>query len=164
MSTIDIKQPDDETLERARRLIQRILRNWDLIPWDDLLTDDVTVSVRMGSVGIDRIGDLAAVGGNLQVTGREDAKRVLGLIYDDIKRGLCVTTEILSGFDVVLLGTFAPEQTKEGALSETCPIVIYLKFTPNGMINIMTVALIDLQPMTNVIRNAAQTGSVKKAA
>jgi hypothetical protein len=165
MLTVDSEQQQkDETLTRARKLIQHILRDWDLITWDDLLANDVVLGVRMGAIGIDRIGDLAAVGGNLRVSGRQDAKRVLRIIYDDIKRGLCVTTEILSGFDVVLAGNFASESTKEGALPKSCPIVIYMKFTPNGKINVMTIALIDLQPLTNIIRNAAQTGSVKKAA
>jgi hypothetical protein len=43
----------------------------------------------------------------LQVVGRENAKRVLKSIYGNIKRGLYVTTEILSGYDVALLGQMA---------------------------------------------------------
>lgn len=162
MSTTDIeRQLEAEDLARAKNMTQKILENWDLITWNDLLADDVVLSVRMGSIDIDQVGDLAAVGGNLQVSGREDAKRVLENIYDDIKRGLCVTSEIVSGYDVALLGSLALESTKEGALSESWPIVIYMKFNSSGMITVMTIATVDLQRLTDAIRSAAQMGTLK---
>lgn len=162
MSRTDIeRQLEAEDLTRAKNMTRKILENWDLIAWNDLLADDVVFSVRMGSINIDQVGDLAAVGGNLQVSGREDAKRVLENIYDDIKRGLCVTSEIVSGYDVALLGILALELTKEGALSKSWPIVIYMKFNSSGMITVMTIATVDLQPLTDAIRSAAQTGTLK---
>jgi hypothetical protein len=150
-----------EHLARAKTTTQHILRDWDLIPWDDVLANDVVLSIRMASIDIDQVGDLAAVGGNLQVTGREDAKRILKSVYGDIKRGLCVTSQIVSGFDAVLLGNFAQESTKEGADPESWPIAIYMKFNTNGKIVVMTIALIDLHPLTDAIRSAARSGTLK---
>jgi len=164
MSSIDTeRQLNAEDLARAKTMTQHILRDWDLITWNDLLANDVVLSIRMGSIDFDKVDDLAAIGGNVQVCGRADAKRILKGIYNDIKRGLCVTSEIVSGFDVALLGNFALESTKEGADPESWPIVIYTKFNANGKITAMTIALIDLQPMIDVIRSAAQTGTLKAA-
>ena len=124
MSTTDIvRQIEAENLARAKELTQSILENWDFATWNELLADDVVLNLRIASAGIDRIGDLNAAGGNLQIAGREDAKRVLKSIYGDIKRGLCVTTEIVSGYDVVLLGNMAL-----GVPAKSWPIVIYMKF------------------------------------
>ena len=159
MSTTDIvRQIEAENLARAKELTQSILENWDFATWNELLADDVVLNLRIASAGIDRIGDLNAAGGNLQVAGREDAKRVLKSIYGDIKRGLCVTTEILSGYDVVLLGNMAL-----GVPAKSWPIVIYMKFNDDGAIRVMTIAAADLQPLTDAIRKAAQTGALKAA-
>jgi len=159
MSTMDIAQQiEAENLARARELTQSILQNWDFITWNELLADDVVLSLRMASVGIDRISDLNAAHGNLQVSGREDVKRVLKSIYGDIKRGLCVTSEILSGYDVVLLGGLAL-----GVPAKSWPIVIYMGFNYDGKISAMTIAAVDLQPLTDAIRSSAQTGTVKTA-
>jgi hypothetical protein len=153
-------QPEAEDLARGREMIQNILQDWDFIPWDELLAYDVVLSVRMAPIGIDA---LRAVDGNLQVVGREDAKRVLGNIYGDIKSGLSVTAEFLSGYDVALLGNLTLPSTKEGVCGKASPIVIYMEFTSEGEIQAMTIAVIDLQPLADEIRNAAQTGTLKAA-
>src|SRR5271170_7767443 len=151
-------QPEAEDLARARKIIQNILQDWDWIPWDELLAYDVALSVRMASIGIDA---LRAVDGNLQVVGREEAKRVLRSIYGNIKSGLSVTAEILSGYDVALLGNLTLPSTKEGVSGKASPIAIYMEFTSEGEIQAMTIAVIDLQPLADEIRNAAQAGNLK---
>jgi len=150
------RQIDAENLAQARNMIQHVLRDWNLLRWNDLLAEDVVLFVRLGSVDFSLVGDLGRVGGDLQVCGREDATRVLKSIYDDLRQGLCVTTEIVSGYDVTLLGELSLESTKEGAVSDSWPITIYMKFDPYGMIGRMTIAAVDLQPMVNAIRTAAQ--------
>jgi hypothetical protein len=164
MSTTDTaRQLEAEDLARAKSMTQNILGDWDWLSWNELLADDVVLSLKLGSIGIDRIGGLAAAGGNLQVEGREDAKSVLKSIYDDMMRGLSVTTEILSGYNALLLGTLTLELTKETAVSGSWPIVIYMEFNPYGRISVMTIAAVDLQPLTDAIRNAAQTSALKAA-
>ncbi len=155
MSTADIaRQLEAEDLARAKELTESILQNWDFITWNELLADDIVLSLRMASVGIDRVGDLNTADGNLRVSGREDAKRVLRSIYGDIKRGLSVTSEILSGYDVALLGNFAL-----GVPAKSWPIVIYMRFNYEGEVSAMTVAAVDLQPLIDAIRTAAQAGA-----
>lgn len=164
MSTMkDAVRFEAEDLARAKDLSQYILENWDFISWHELLADDVVLSLRLGSVCIDGTGDLNAVGGNLQVEGLENAKRVLESIYDDIKCGLCVTTELLSGYDVALLGNLTRELTKEGVATNSWPIVIYMKFDFEHRISVMTIAVVDLQLLTDAILSAARTGALAAA-
>lgn len=164
MSTTDSAPPlEAEDLARARKMTQQILEDWDFTRWNDLLAVDVRLSVKMGSIDVDRVGSLAAVGGNLQVSGREDVKRVLESIYDDIRRGLSVTSEILSGYDVALLGNFELEGTEEGAGSQSWPIVIYMAFNAYGEIITMTIAAVDVKLLTDAIRRAVQTSILKAA-
>ena len=159
MSTTDIaRQLEAEDLARAKELTQSILQNWDWITWNELLADDVVLSLKMGSAGIASMGELNAAGGNLRVEGREDAKRVLKSIYADIKRGFCVTTEILSGYDVALLGNMA-----FGLPTKSWPMAIYMGFNDDGKIRVMTIAAVDLQPLIDAIRSAARTGVLKAA-
>ena len=164
MSTIKIaRQPEAENLAQAKDLSQNILDNWNFMTWRRLLADDVIFSLRLEPIGIDRVRDLNAFGGNLQVEGLEEAIRVLKSIYDDIKRGLCITTEIVSGYDVALLGALALESTKEGAAEISWPIVIYMEFNPEHRICVLTIAVVDLQPLSNAIRSAAQIGAQSAA-
>lgn len=163
MATTETAQRlEAEDLARAKDMTQSILQDWDLITWNELLADDVTLTLRMGAIGVDRVGDVAAVGGNLEVEGREDAKRVLKSIYGVIKKGLYVTTEIVSGYEVALVGNMGLASTAEGAAGRSFPIVIYMKFNSDGEISDMTISAVDLQPLTEAIRNAAQTGTVKQ--
>jgi len=150
MPTSDVaRQIEAIELARAKDMAQHVLENWDWMTWNELLTDDVVLSLRLASVGISQIGDLHLAGGNLHVDGREDVKRVLKSIYGDIKRGLTVTTEIMSGYDVALLGNMLL-----GAKS--WPMVIYMEFDKDTKIKVITIAAVDLQPLADSIRSAAQ--------
>ena len=154
MSTADIsRQLEAEDLARAKELTQSILQNWDWTTWNELLADDVVLSLRMASIGIASIGDLNATDGNLQVMGREDAKHVLKSIYADIKRGFCVTTEFLSGYDVALLGNMA-----FGVPEKLWPMVIYMGFNDDGQIRVMTIAAADLHPLIDTNSNRGADG------
>jgi hypothetical protein len=152
MSTANIDwQPESEDLALAKDMVKSILGDWDWISWNELLAFDVVLSLRMASVGGD---DLQTLDGVLRVVGREDAERLLRRIYPSIKSGLCIITEILSGYDAVLLGNITPPSTKEGESEKGSPIVIYMDFNSEGEIHVMTIAAIDLQPLADQIRCA----------
>jgi hypothetical protein len=152
MSTAKIDwQPESEDLAPAKEMVKSILGDWDWISWNELLAFDVVLSLRMAPVGGD---DLQTVDGELRVVGREDAERLLKRIYPIVKSGLCIITEILSGYDAVLLGNITPPSTKEGESEKASPIVIYMDFNSEGEIHVMTIAAIDLQPLADQIRRA----------
>jgi hypothetical protein len=50
-----------------------------------------------------------------------------------------------------------------GVPAQSWPIVIYMGFNDDGRIRVMTIAAVDLQPLTDAIRNAAQTEALKAA-
>ena len=152
------RQLQAEDLARAKDLTENILRNWDFMMWNELLADDVVLSLHLETVGVDSIGDLTLAGGNLRVAGREDAKRVLKSVYADIKRDLRVTTEFLSGYEVALLGNMAL-----GGFGKSWPVVIYMGLNDDGKIRVMTIAVVDLQPLTDAILSAAKAGILKAA-
>ena len=91
-------QPESEDLALAKDMVKSILGDWDWISWNELLAFDVVLSLRMAPVWGD---DLQTVDGVVRVVGREDAERLLRRIYPNIKSGLCIITEILSGYDAI---------------------------------------------------------------
>jgi hypothetical protein len=152
---------ESDDLARAKDMVQMILRDWDFMSWNALLANDIVLSVKLGAVGSDRVGDLGGVAGNLQVSGREDAKRVLKSIYRDLKNRTSVTTEVVSGYDVALLGNLVVPTTKENEDDSSLPIALYLAFNPEGEIEKLTIAAVDLHPLTEAIRSAARTGALQ---
>ena len=164
MSTTDIERAlEGEDLALSRSMIKRVLGNWDLITWNELLAEDIVLSVRPESIDFGQTDVFAKARGNLQVSGHEDAKQVLMRIYSDLKRGLCVVTEITSGNDAVLVGELSLESTKERALPQSFPIVIFMEFNSCGKIRVMTIAAIDLTPPIEAVQNAARTATFNAA-
>ena len=162
MSTMDVaRQLRAEGLAHAKRMVETTLEGWDLFTWNELLADDVVLSLRLGTLDISRIGDLRGVGGNLEVTGQKQAKEVLRSIYSDLRKDLSVITEVVSGYDVILLGTLVLQKTNEDI--ESLPVGIYMSFNSQAKIQKMTIATVDLQELTDAIRNAAQTGAVSNS-
>jgi hypothetical protein len=161
-STDNARQMEADDLARAKNMVQTILQDWDLMSWNVLLADDVVLSLKLGAAGLDRVGDLGGVAGNLQVSGREDAKRVLKSIYRDLKNRTSLTTEVISGYDVALLGKLVVPTTKENEDDRSLPIALYLAFNPEGEIKKLTIAAVNLHPLAETIRSAAQTGAFSR--
>lgn len=158
MSTAeDERRLNAASLTHAKRTIETILEGWDLLTWNELLADDVVLSVRLGTLDINRTGDLHGLRADLQVTGQQEAKRVLKSIYGDLRKGLFVTTEIVSGYDAILLGNLSVQ--KPDVHIESVPVGIYMAFNLKGKIRKMTIADVNLQPMIDAIRNAAEVGA-----
>ncbi len=158
MSTMDVERElKAKGLAHAKRMIETILEGWDLLTWNELLADDVVLSLKLGTLDISRIGDLRGVGGNLEVTGQKQAKDVLRSIYGDLRKDLSVTTEVVSGYDAILLGNLTVHKTDEDVVS--LPVGIYMAFNSQAKIRRLTIAVVDLQALTDAIRNAARSGS-----
>src|SRR5262249_4426948 len=145
---------ESDDLARAKDVVQTILQDWDFMSWNVLLADDVVLSLKLGAVD-----DLGGVSGNLQVSGREEAKRVLKSIYRDLKSRTSVTTQVVSGYDVALLGNLVIPTTKENEDDRSLPIALYMAFNHEGEIDKLTVAAVGLQPLTEAVRIAARTGA-----
>lgn len=131
----------EQDLAYVRDKVQRILRTWDSKTPNELLAEDVVLSISLGAPGKSLIGSLP-FGNKVQVTGREEAKRVLSTMYNhlssDLRSGLSVTTEVVSGYEVVLLGELALPPSAKDHLS--VPIILYMVFDDEGRIEQLTIA------------------------
>ena len=79
-------------------------------------------------------------------------------MYRDLKNRTSVTTEVISGYDVALLGNLVVPTTKENEDDSSLPIALCLAFNPEGEIEKLTIATVDLHPLAGAIRRAAHTG------
>lgn len=167
MPTDDVtRRIEADRLALAKDMTERILRNWDLLTWNQLLADDVALSLKLGTAGFDWLGDLGAVGGALDVSGREDAKQVLKSIYGQLKDGVSVTTQLISGYDAALLGNLAVRTPKDDDEDDVAslPIAFYMQFNADGRIHKLTIAAVDLYPLTTAFRVAAESGALAATA
>ena len=95
---------------------------------------------------------------------REDAKQVLTSIDPELSGGLSVTTELVGEYDVALLGNWVMPPTEEDPEMLSLPIVVYVAFDDEGKIEEMTIAALDLQPLTEAIRAAVKDGAAQASA
>jgi hypothetical protein len=70
-----------------------------------------------------------------------------------------VTTEIISGYDVALLGNLSLRSTKENTEDLSLPIVLHMAFDYEGKVQKMTIAAVDLNPLIEAIRAAVQSNA-----
>jgi hypothetical protein len=157
MSTADVdRQRAAEELAHVKRVIETTLEGWDLLSWNELLADDVRLSLRLGTLDVSRLGDLQAASGNLEVFGKAQAKEVLQSIYGDLRQRLSITTEVVSGYDAIVFGNLALT-TNDGEI-ESLPMGVFMAFDARGRIREMTIAAVDLQAPTDALRSAARAG------
>lgn len=150
MATAVRSEPMEENdLGYVRDKVQRILRAWDSRTPNQLLADNIVLSISLGAKGTSLVGCLP-FGDKVRVTGREQAKRVLSGIYSNIRKGFSITTEVVSGYDVLLLGNLAIPPTGDDRLS--MPLIIYMGFDDEGKVKKMTIAGANPKPITKAIR------------
>src|SRR3984957_14723666 len=153
MSTIDVeRQPEAEDLARRKRMTEAVLAGWDQLTWSELLADDIVLSLRLGRVDISRISELRGCGGDFQVIGQGQAKRLLKRVCSDLRKELSVKTEVISGYHGILIGKLTVR--KAGQDVESFPVVIYMALNSERKIKSMTVSIVDLQPLPEAIRKA----------
>ena len=72
----------------ARDMVQRVLDLWDYETWNQVLAPDVQVDLKLGTITTDSDGMPAALGADIQVNGRNEAKKALKQIYGDLKKNV----------------------------------------------------------------------------
>jgi hypothetical protein len=153
MSTINVeRQPEAEDLARRKRITEAVLEGWDQLTWNELLADDIVLSLRLGRLVISRISELRGCGGVFQVIGQGQAKRLLKRVYSDLRNELSIKTEVIIGYHGILIGKLTVR--KVGQDVEVFPVVIYMALNSERKIKSMTVSIVDLQPLPEAIRNA----------
>jgi hypothetical protein len=107
-------------------------------------------------VSLHDIGSDASLAGgfalsDLEVTGREQATRVLKNINPDLKRSLVIATEVLTGREVYLLGTLALPATQENDGDCIVPLLVYMIFDLEGKVRRLVIAAQDLRSQVEEI-------------
>jgi hypothetical protein len=144
MSTIDAEwQLEAEDLTPTKRMIEAILAGWDHLTWNELLADDIVLSLKLGRLDISRISEPLGCGGDYFALGQRQAKRLLKCIYSDLRKDLSVTIEVINGFHAVLLGKLAVRKTGQNV--ESFPVVIHMALNSERKIKSMTVSIVDIQ-------------------
>jgi hypothetical protein len=144
---------ESDDLARAKDVMQTILQDWDFMSWNVLLAEDVVLSPKLGGRRSWR--------GQRKLAGLRPRRKpnVLKSIYRNLKSRTSVTTQVVSGYDVALLGNLVIPTTKENEDDRSLPPVLYMAFNPEGEIDKLTIAAVDLQPLTEAVRIAARTGA-----
>jgi hypothetical protein len=151
MSSVGIeRQVEAEDLARTKEMIGSILAAWDLLAWNELLADDIVLSLGLGKAAISRISELRGCSDDHVITGQEHAGRVLSGLCGGLRRDLSVTTEVISGHHVILLGKLVTH--KAGHDVECLPVVIYMALNSERKIRNMTIASVDLRTLADAIR------------
>ena len=124
----------------ARAMVQEVLNNWEWRSWNQLLADDVVLTLKLGSVGL-----RSAVGVSETYTGRDEAKTALRRIYGELEKTVSIWGELADGLQVVLLADL--NVAGEGETPQELPLVVHMQFNESGKIERMTLASIDLRPL-----------------
>jgi hypothetical protein len=158
-------QPSDtrsaEQLAQSRDMVQRVLNNWDFLTWDQVLAKDVQVELKLGTLTVASDNTPAAIGTDLQVSGRDDAKKALKQIYGDLKKNVKIVGQVAYGNEVILIGDL--NVTDKSGKPEALPIACYMRFNPQGKIEQLTLASIDTRPLIEAAnKGEAQPASGKQ--
>jgi hypothetical protein len=158
-------QPSDarsaEQLAQSRDMVQRVLDHWDFMSWDQLLAKDVQVEFKLGTLAVDSDNAPTAIGTDLQVNGRDEAKKVLKQIYGDLKKNAKIIGQVAYGNEVILIGDL--NVTDKKGKPSSLPIACYMQFNPQGKIEKLTLASIDTRPLIEAAnKGEAQPASGKQ--
>jgi len=144
------RQLEIEDLARTKWLTGAGLASCNPQTWVGWLADDVVLSFRLGAVDTSHISELQGYSGVFQVAGKRQCRRLLKTILDGLSEYLSITTEIISGSHIILLGKLL--QRKPQGNAEHMPVVIYMALNWEKKIQEMTVAIVDLQTIATAMR------------
>ena len=122
-----------------------VLNHWDFTSWNQLLADNIALSIRLGTAAKDSNGDPALLGMKIEYKGRDAAKKALREIYGDLHKEFQVTTEIARGPDVVLLGELVV--SPKGKAPAILPIAVHMAFNQAGKIERMEIFSVDVRAL-----------------
>jgi hypothetical protein len=142
-------QLEVEDLARTKWMTGTGLRSCNPQSWIEWLADDVVLSLRLGAVDTSHIGERHGYSGMFRVAGKKQSRRLLTSISVDLKKNLSITTEIISGSHIILLGKFSLRKPQSGA--SHMPVVVDMTLNPGKKIQDMAIAIVDMQTMATAM-------------
>lgn len=135
---IEERQLEADDLARTKWLIGTGLSSCNLQNWSERLADDVVLSLRLGAVAVEPTCTLQGYIGVFRAVGKKQARYVLKGISSGLSKDLSITTEVISGSHLILLGTLTQRKAQIGA--RYMPIVIHMALNSQRKIQEMTIA------------------------
>ena len=118
------RQLESNDLARTKWLMGTGLASCNPQSWNEWLADDVVLSLRLSAVDITRIGNLRGYSGVFRAVGKKQSRHVLKGISSGLNQDLSITTEVISGSHLILLGKLAARTAQIDA--RCMPVVIYM--------------------------------------
>jgi hypothetical protein len=148
VSIADVEwQLEAEDLARSKRMMNSVLASCNPLDWNEWLADDAVLSLRLGTVDTSEIRGFRGYSGVFRAAGKRQARRMLKSISGGLSKDLSISTEIISGSHIILLGKLAAQG---GA--QCMPVVIYMALTLEKKIQDMTIAIVDMQTITAAMK------------
>jgi hypothetical protein len=132
------RQLEATDLARTKWLMGAGLPSCNPQNWNEWLADDVVLSLKLSAVDVTRIGDLRGYSGVFRAVGKKQSRHVLKGISSGLSQDLSITTEVISGSHLILLGKLAARTAQIGA--RHMPVVIYMALNSQKKIQEMTIA------------------------
>ena len=132
------RQLEANDLARTKWLIGTGLASCNLQDWNERLADDVVLSIKLSAVDVASSGNLVGYSGVFRAVGKKQSRNVLKGISSGLSGDLSITTEVISGFHLILLGKLAPRAAQIGA--RHMPVVIYMALNSQRKIQEMVIA------------------------
>jgi hypothetical protein len=132
------RQLESGDLARTKWLMGTGLASCNPQKWNEWLADDVVLSLRLGAVDTTRIDNMRDYGGVFRAVGKKQSRCVLRGISSGLSHDLSITTEVISGSHLILLGKLAARTAQIDA--RYMPVVIYMALNSQKKIQEMTIA------------------------
>jgi hypothetical protein len=132
------RQLEANDLARTKWLIGTGLASCNLQNWNERLADDVVLSLRLSAVDVAATGNLRGYSGVFRAVGKKQSRHVLKGISSGLSRDLSITTEVISGSHLILLGKLAARTAQIG--TRHMPVVIYMALNSQRKIQEITIA------------------------
>ena len=142
-------QLEVEDLARTKWMTGTGLPSCNPQSWIEWLADDVVLSLRLGAVDTSQISERQGYSGVFRVAGKKQSRRLLKSISDGLKNDLSITTEIISGSHIILLGKFSLRKPQSGA--KYMPVVVDMALNPGKKIQDMAIAIVDMQTIATAM-------------
>ena len=130
------RQLESNDLARTKWLMGTGLASCNPHNWNEWLADDVLLSLMVSTADTNRIGNQRGYSGVFRAVGKKQSRQVLKGLSSG--QDLSITTEVISGSHLILLGKLAARTAQIGA--RYMPIVIYMALNSQKKIQEMTIA------------------------
>lgn len=176
------QQQDEGMRSEALQKVRQVVDNWDAQAWDEVLAEDVSLSLRIADMVQSPDGGSSLVSIRTEVRGRDKVKQALQKLYEGYHKQITIKSELLGQNQAVLMGDVkvgegrerfrerqdgqAPQgreqQPREGQEAQkqkddSVPFIMHMHFNQEGKIDRLNIASFDLKAVGQGRQQQQQT-------